>query len=104
MSEPYQCSNKLGLTMLRGKPGKHQYLVTVKWAPGYKPRFPTNRRLVAAIRTVFKKKGFSLSFDEKRLILIITVRTAFEISERQKLIDAIDSVTGVDYTPPSLSG
>jgi hypothetical protein len=99
MSEPYQCSENLGLMMLRGMPGNYRYLVTVKWAPGYKPQFPTNNRLTRTIRTVFKRKKFSLSFDEKRLVLMIAARRAFSISERQRLIDAIDSVTKVEYTP-----
>ncbi len=100
MSEPYQCSDNLGPTMLRGMHGKHCYLVTVKWAPGYRVQFPTNRRLTSAIRKVFRKKDFSISFGEKHLTIKITVRKAFSISERQKLIAAIDSVSIVHYTPP----
>ena len=99
MSETRLCSGNLCLTMLRGMPQKHSHLIAAKWAPGYLTQFPTNRRLTAAIRDVFKRKDFSLSFGERRRILTITVRKAFSISERQKLIPAIDSVTSVDYTP-----
>jgi hypothetical protein len=100
MSETYQCSDNLGLLMLRGAPQEHRYLVAVKWAPGYHVQFPTNRRLTTTIRKACKKKDFSIAFGEKRLILTITVSKALSIAERQKLIAAIDAVTTVAYTPP----